>query len=72
MPRPTNEVKHLQTTISMLRSQIKQEEIIAAKHRADLEHTKLAIDRLLKENSWQRLVIQSLLEIMQRSIIKER
>lgn len=66
MARPTNEVKHLQTTIAMLRSQIKQEEIIAAKLRADYAHVREVNEKLLKENNWQRQLIQSLVELAQR------
>lgn len=70
MARPTNEVKHLQTTISMLRGQINQNEIIAAKQRADLEHVRALNDRLIKENDWQRRLIQNLTEIAQRYFVR--
>ena len=70
MARPTNEVKEMATTIAMLRSQIKQEEIIAAKQRADLEHVRALNDRLIKENDWQRRLIQNLTEIAQRYFVR--
>lgn len=72
MARPSNEAKGLQITISMLQGQIQQEQVIAARKQADLEHTRTIIDKLQKENTWQRSLIQNLIEIMQRSSIRER
>jgi hypothetical protein len=62
----------LDTTVKMLRAQINQDRLIYEARGAELRVAKEEIDRLRKDVQWLRLAIQSHLEILQRSIIKER
>ena len=62
----------LERLVSSLRAQINQTSIINARQIEEARIIKDERDKLIKDNQWLRLLVQSHMEILQRSTIKER